>query len=52
VVIKSNLTVFGNEESMKDYIIDLGLEFGLRIGLVMSYMKQLGTNKNNRGRAF
>jgi len=36
---------------MKCYIIDLDLEFGLRIRLVMSYMKQLGTKKN-RGRAF
>ena len=30
---------------MKDYIIDLGLEFGLRIRLVISNMNQLGTKK-------
>jgi len=28
---------------MKDYIIDLGLEFGLRIRLVVQNMNQLGT---------
>ena len=45
MVIKSNLAVFGNEQPMKYYIIDLDLKFGLRIRLSVAETIQLGPNK-------
>jgi len=41
--IKSNLVIFGIEESIKYYIIDLVLEFGIRIRLMTPTIEHFGS---------
>ena len=43
--IELNLDVFGIEELIEDYIIDLGLEFGLRTTLAVLFIEELRTKE-------